>query len=37
MINNSLIELKKLLTSMEEDFGLNQLSEVEPKVFFHAG
>ena len=34
MINNSLIELKKLLTSMEEDFGLNQLSEVEKNVLY---
>ena len=34
MINNTLIELKKLLTSMEEDFGLNELSEVERNVLY---
>ena len=34
MINNSLIELKKLLTSMEEDFGLDELSEVERNVLY---
>ena len=34
MINNALIELKKLLTSMEKDFGLNSLSEVERNVFY---
>ena len=34
MINNSLIELKKLLNSMEKDFGLNSLSEVEKNVLY---
>tara|TARA_A100001388_G_C28728154_1_gene480071 strand:- start:42 stop:326 length:285 start_codon:yes stop_codon:yes gene_type:complete len=34
MINSTLIELKKLLTSMEEDFGLNELSEVERNVLY---
>jgi hypothetical protein len=34
MINNSLIELKKLLNSMEKDFGLNSLSEVERNVLY---
>ena len=34
MINNTLIELKKLLTSMEKDFGLNSLSEVERSVLY---
>jgi len=34
MINNTLIELKKLLTSMEEDFGLDELSEVERNVLY---
>ena len=34
MINNTLIELKKLLNSMEKDFGLNSLSEVERNVFY---
>ena len=34
MINNTLIELKKLLNSMEEDFGLNSLSEVEKNVLY---
>ena len=34
MINNTLIELKKLLTSMEKDFGLNSLSEVERNVLY---
>ena len=34
MINNTLIELKKLLTSMEEDFGLNELSEIERNVLY---
>ena len=34
MINSTLIELKKLLTSMEEDFGLNKLSEVERNVLY---
>ena len=34
MINNTLIELKKLLTSMEEDLGLDELSEVERNVLY---
>ena len=34
MINNTLIELKKLLTNMEKDFGLNSLSEVERNVLY---
>ena len=34
MINNTLIELKKLLISMEEDFGLDELSEVERNVLY---
>ena len=34
MVNNTLIDLKKLLTSMEEDFGLNELSEVERNVLY---
>ena len=34
MINNTLVELKKLLSSMEEDFGLNELSEVERNVLY---
>ena len=34
MISNTLIELKKLLTSMEKDFGLNSLSEVERNVLY---
>ena len=34
MISNTLIELKKLLDSMEKDFGLNSLSEVERNVLY---
>ena len=34
MVNNTLIELKKLLNSMENDFGLNSLSEVERNVLY---
>tara|TARA_B100001057_G_scaffold489203_1_gene574993 strand:- start:2315 stop:2602 length:288 start_codon:yes stop_codon:yes gene_type:complete len=34
MINSTLIELKKLLNSMEVDFGLNSLSEVERNVLY---
>ena len=34
MINSTLIELKKLLNSMENDFGLNSLSEVERNVLY---
>ena len=34
MINNTLIELKKLLNNMEKDFGLNSLSEVERNVLY---
>ena len=34
MINNNLIELKKLLNSMERDFGLHSLSEVERNVLY---
>ena len=34
MINNTLIELKKLLNSMEKDFGLNLLSDVERNVLY---
>ena len=34
MINNTLIELKKLLNSMAKDFGLNALSEVEKNVLY---
>jgi ribosomal protein L7/L12 len=34
MISSTLIDLKKLLNSMEEDFGLNALSEVERNVFY---
>ncbi|GIR85195.1 MAG: hypothetical protein CM15mP85_18190 [Rhodobacterales bacterium] len=35
MVNNTLIELKKLLNSMETDLGLNSLSEVERKFICH--
>ena len=34
MINSTLIELKKLLNSIEKDFGLNSLSEVERNVLY---
>ena len=34
MISSTLIDLKKLLNSMEEDFGLNALSEVERNVLY---
>ena len=34
MINSTLIELKKLLNNMENDFGLNSLSEVERNVLY---
>ena len=34
MINNTLIELKKLLSNMERDFGLNSLSELERNVLY---
>jgi hypothetical protein len=34
MINSTLIELKKLLNSMEKDFGLSSLSEVERNVLY---
>ena len=34
MINNTLIELKKLLNNMEKDFGLNSLSELERNVLY---
>ena len=34
MINNTLIELKKLLSNMEKDFGLNSLSELERNVLY---
>ena len=34
MINNTIIELKKLLNSMEKDFGLSSLSEVERNVLY---
>ena len=34
MINSTLIELKKLLTSMEKDFGISSLSEVERNVLY---
>lgn len=34
MINSTLIELKKLLNSMEKDFGINSLSEVERNVLY---
>ena len=34
MMNNTLIELKKLLNNMENDFGLNSLSEVEKNVLY---
>ena len=34
MINNTVIELKKLLNSMEKDFGLNSLSELERNVLY---
>ena len=34
MINNTLIELKKLLNNMEKDFGLTSLSEVERNVLY---
>ena len=34
MINSTLIELKKLLNTMEKDFGLNSLSEVERNVLY---
>jgi len=34
MINSTLIELKKLLNSMENDFGLNSLSELERNVLY---
>ena len=33
-ISNTFIELKKLLNSMEKDFGLNFLSEVERNVLY---
>ena len=34
MINSTLIELKKLLNNMEQDFGLSSLSEVERNVLY---
>ena len=34
MVNNTLIELKKLLNSMETDLGLNSLSEVERNILY---
>ena len=34
MINSTLIDLKKLLNSMEKDFGLNSLSDVERNVLY---
>ena len=34
MVNNTLIELKKLLNKMEEDVGLTSLSEVEKNVLY---
>ena len=34
MINDTLIELKKLLNNMEKDFGLNSLSELERNVLY---
>ena len=34
MINNTLIEIKKMLNNMEKDFGLNSLSEVERNVLY---
>ena len=34
MINDTLIDLKKLLNSMEHDFGLDTLSEVERNVLY---
>ena len=34
MINSTLIELKKLLNSMEKDFGISSLSEVERNVLY---
>ena len=34
MINNTLIDLKKLLNNMEKDFGLNSLSELERNVLY---
>jgi len=34
MINSTIIELKKLLNSMEKDFGINSLSEVERNVLY---
>ena len=34
MVNNTLIELKKLLNSMESDLGLNSLSEVERNILY---
>ena len=34
MINNTLIELKKLLNSMEKDLGISSLSEVERNVLY---
>ena len=34
MVNNTLIDLKKLLNKMEEDVGLTSLSEVEKNVLY---
>ena len=34
MVNNTLIELKKLLNSMETDLGLSSLSEVERNILY---
>ena len=34
MINNTLIELKKMLNKMEDDVGLTCLSEVEKNVLY---
>ena len=34
MVNNTLIDLKKLLNSMETDLGLSSLSEVERNILY---
>ena len=34
MVNNSVLELKKILNGMEDDLGLSKLSEVERNVLY---
>ena len=34
MVNNSVLELKKILNGMENDLGLSKLSEVERNVLY---